>query len=58
MDLPSHAKTLTLPVNDNVRILAISVAREEPNLSPAQPLYDTLGSTTESSAIETAAAKR
>jgi len=29
-------------VNDNVRILAVSVAREEPGVTPAQPLYDNL----------------
>lgn len=40
--LPPHATTLTLPNNDNIRILAISVAREEPAVRPAQPLYDTL----------------
>jgi alpha-mannosidase len=42
LDLPAHARTLTLPVNDNVRILAVSVAREEPGVTPAQPLYDNL----------------
>lgn len=41
-------KTLTLPDNDRVRILAITVAREGPGVFPAQPLYDTQ---------ETAAAK-
>jgi len=45
MDLPSHARTLTLPANDRIRILAVSVAKEEPKVSPAQPLYDTLGRT-------------
>jgi len=45
MDLPSNAKTLTLPANDKVRILAISVAKEEPGVTPAQPLHDTLGRT-------------
>lgn len=45
LDFPAHAKTLTLPANDKVRILAISVAREEANVRPAQPLYDTLGKT-------------
>jgi alpha-mannosidase len=45
IDLPAHAKTLTLPANDNIRILAISVAKEEPRVSPVQPLYDTLGRT-------------
>ena len=42
MELPPHATTLTLPRNDNIRILAISVARENPAVKPAQPLYDTL----------------
>ena len=42
MELPPHATTLTLPTNDNIRILAISVARENPEVKPAQPLYDTL----------------
>jgi alpha-mannosidase len=55
MDLPSHARTLTLPANDSIRIMAISVAKEEPKVSPAQPLYDTLGRTAESSANEDAA---
>jgi alpha-mannosidase len=45
IDLPSHAKTLTLPVNDNVRILALSVAKEDPRVSAVKPLYDTLGRT-------------
>ena len=40
--LPPHATTLTLPNNDNIRILAVSVAREDPAVAPAQPLYDTL----------------
>lgn len=42
MELPKHATTLTLPENDKVRILAVSVARVEPEAIPAQPLYDTL----------------
>jgi alpha-mannosidase len=42
MELPPHATTLVLPKNDKVRILAISVARENPQVRPAQPLYDTL----------------
>ncbi len=45
MDLPAHAKTLTLPANEKIRILAVSVAKEEPGVSPAQPLHDTLGRT-------------
>jgi alpha-mannosidase len=36
------AKTLTLPNNEKIRILAISVADENPELTPAQPLYDSL----------------
>jgi alpha-mannosidase len=43
MDLPAGAKTVTLPDNEKVRILAISAARENPVVSPAQPLYDVLG---------------
>lgn len=42
MELPPHAATLTLPRNENVRILAISVARDNPEVVPVQPLYDTL----------------
>jgi len=42
MELPLHTRTLTLPKNDHIRILAISVARENPEVVPAQPLYDTL----------------
>ena len=42
LDLPPHASTLKLPNNDKIRILAISVSRDEPQVTPAQPLYDTL----------------
>ncbi|HEY6490410.1 MAG TPA: glycoside hydrolase family 38 C-terminal domain-containing protein [Terracidiphilus sp.] len=45
IDLPAHAKTLTLPSNENIRVLAVSVAKEDPQVSAAQPLYDTLGRT-------------
>jgi alpha-mannosidase len=45
IDLPANARTLTLPVNDKIRILAVSVAEENPPVKPAQPLYDTLGRT-------------
>ena len=44
IDLPQGAKTLTLPDNDKIRILAISVADENPEVKPAQPLYDVLPS--------------
>jgi alpha-mannosidase len=47
MDLPAHAKTLTLPSDEAIRIMAISVAKEDPKVSPAHPLYDTLGRTAE-----------
>jgi alpha-mannosidase len=42
IDLPSGAKTLTLPNNERIRILAITVASEPGEVRPAQPLYDTL----------------
>jgi alpha-mannosidase len=42
IDLPAGAKTITLPNNGRVRIFAISVAEESPEVKPAQPLYDTL----------------
>jgi alpha-mannosidase len=42
IDLPAGAKTIKLPSNENVRILAISVADENPVLTPASPLYDVL----------------
>ena len=42
IDLPPGAKTLKLPVNGNIRILAISVADENPEVKPARPLYDVL----------------
>jgi alpha-mannosidase len=44
IDLPVGAKTLQLPDNDRVRVLAISVADENPKVRPAQPLYDVLPS--------------
>jgi alpha-mannosidase len=45
LDLPRGAKTLTLPSNQDIRILAASVAKEDPQVNPVQPLYDTLGRT-------------
>jgi len=42
IDLPAGAKTITLPQNDKIRILAISVAEENPAVQPAQALYDEL----------------
>jgi alpha-mannosidase len=42
VDLPDGAKTIQLPDNDKIRVLAMSVAEENPEVRPAQPLYDTL----------------
>jgi alpha-mannosidase len=44
IDLPEGAKTLTLPRNANIRVLAVSVADENPETRPVQPLYDVLPS--------------
>jgi alpha-mannosidase len=43
LDLPAGARTLTLPNNDKIRILSISVVDDNPSLIPATPLFDTLG---------------
>src|SRR5216684_3384347 len=40
IDLPDGAKRITLPENDKIRVLAISVADENPGAKPVQPLYD------------------
>ncbi len=42
IDLPANAKTLTLPYNERIRILAVTVADAGPRLRPAQPLTDYL----------------
>jgi alpha-mannosidase len=42
IDAPAGAKTLQLPNNDKIRILAVTVAEESASARPAQPLYDTL----------------
>jgi len=42
LDVPPGAKTLTLPNNERIRILAITVSNELGQVRPAQPLYDTL----------------
>jgi alpha-mannosidase len=44
IDVPAGAHSLTLPKNDKIRILAISAAEENPATTPAEPLFDTLGS--------------
>ncbi len=42
VDLPAGASTLTLPNNDRIRILAVTVANESGEVHAAHPLYDTL----------------
>jgi len=42
IDLPAGARSIKLPVNDNIRILAMSASDEGPIVHPAQPLYDVL----------------
>ncbi len=44
MDIPAGATTLTLPNDDKIRILAVTVANEPTPVTPAQPLFDHLGS--------------
>jgi alpha-mannosidase len=39
---PWGEKTLTLPNNEAVRIMAITGSNEGPSIRPVQPLYDTL----------------
>ena len=50
IDLPPGAKTIQLPDNDKIRILAISVAEENPAVKAVQPLYDVLPSPLSNSA--------
>jgi len=42
IEVPAGARTLTLPTNERIRILAITAANEGTLVRPAQPLYDTL----------------
>ena len=42
LDVPANARTLTLPDNDQIRIMAISGSNERYTVKPAQSLYDTL----------------
>ena len=42
IDLPAGAKSIRLPNDDKIRILAMSVADETAEAKPAQPLYDVL----------------
>ena len=52
IDLPRGATTITLPSNDKVRILAVSVADENPQVTSAEPLYDTLGRSEPAAAVQ------
>jgi alpha-mannosidase len=54
IDAPSNAKTLTLPHNDKVRVLAVSIASEISTVTPAQPLTDTLRHTALPTSLEPA----
>jgi alpha-mannosidase len=42
IDLPAGAPTLTLPFNERIRILAVTVADEGSQVQPVHPLYDTV----------------
>jgi alpha-mannosidase len=42
LDVSPGARTLTLPDNDRIRILAVTVADQPWVITPAHPLYDTL----------------
>ena len=42
VDLEPGTKTVKLPDNPKIRILAMTVAEEDPSIKPAQPLYDVL----------------
>ena len=44
IDLPAGARSLRLPKDENIRVLAISVAEGTPESKPVQPLYDVLPS--------------
>jgi Glycosyl hydrolases family 38 N-terminal domain len=41
-DLPAGARTIRLPQNHEIRILAMSVAKENPAIRALRPLYDGL----------------
>ena len=58
IQMPQDTRTLTLPDNDKIRILAVSVAEENPELNPVQPLYDTLNRTEPPTAASSVASSR
>ncbi len=43
LEIPPGAKTITLPRNENIRVLAITAVKDHVPSTPAQPLYDVLG---------------
>jgi alpha-mannosidase len=43
IEAPANATTLTLPSNEHIRVLAVSIANTNPQVIPVQPLLDTLG---------------
>jgi alpha-mannosidase len=42
IDVPKDATTITLPDNERIRVMAVTVADEPSTVQPARPLYDTL----------------
>jgi len=52
IEVSGSERTLTLPNNDKIRILAISTAEENPELKSAQPLYNTPNHTEPPQALE------
>jgi hypothetical protein len=52
LELPSSAKTITLPENANIRIMGISVAQQESAVVPTQPLFDTLNMSSKTDKFE------
>ena len=53
VDINPNEKTLVLPDNSKIRILAVSVAEENPEVKPAEPLFDTMNRTEPPQAMET-----
>jgi alpha-mannosidase len=52
IDLPAGVKSIRMPDNDKIRILAMSATEENPQVKPVQPLYDLLPSTLSSRAAQ------
>jgi alpha-mannosidase len=42
LEAPAGAATLTLPDDERIRVLAVTVSDEGPLVRPAHPLFDTL----------------